>query len=105
MFAAKERPLFDPLIVHVTGAACEPLALLDACGLVDLRDLSATAMRRLELLLYELWPGPLTVVLPRTATVPDLVTSGQESVGDRSEEQLSDTCWGRERAGCGRHRS
>lgn len=51
MFAAKERPLFDPLIVHVTRAACDPLALLDACGLVDLRDLSAVAMRRLELLL------------------------------------------------------
>jgi L-threonylcarbamoyladenylate synthase len=51
IFAAKGRPRFNPLIVHVPGLAeAEALAVFDACA------------RRLA---AEFWPGPLTLVLPR----------------------------------------
>jgi L-threonylcarbamoyladenylate synthase len=70
VFAAKERPHFDPLIVHV--------ATLEAA-----RDLvtgfSDTAVRLAE----RFWPGPLTLVLPKVDRVPDLVTAGLPSVAVR----------------------
>jgi len=69
VFEAKERPLSDPLIVHIPSldwlsriAAPSPLAL-------------ALAER--------FWPGPLTLVLPRQALVPDIVTAGQNTVAIR----------------------
>ena len=69
IFEAKERPLSDPLIVHIPSldwlsriAAPSPLAL-------------ALAER--------FWPGPLTLVLPRQALVPDIVTAGQDTVAIR----------------------
>ena len=69
IFSAKDRPLSDPLIVHLPGldwlerlAVAGPLALL---------------------LARSFWPGPLTMVLPRSALVPDLLTAGQDSVALR----------------------
>lgn len=69
IFEAKGRPLDDPLIVHLPG-----LEWLDR-----LTRANATARR----LAQALWPGPLTLVLPRREIVPDLVTSGQETVAVR----------------------
>jgi len=69
IFEAKERPLFDPLIVH----------LPDREWLDRLARPGALAVRLAE----AFWPGPLTVVLPRREVVPDLVTSGQETVALR----------------------
>ena len=81
IFEAKERPTFDPLIVHVSG---EPsLARLSDLELVDLSKLSVLAITRAEKLIQKFWPGPLTLVLPKKSTVPDLVTSGLPSVGVR----------------------
>lgn len=69
IFEAKERPLSDPLIVHVPSADwVERLAVPNA--------LSSTLAERF-------WPGPLTMVLPRTSLVPDIVTDGQETVALR----------------------
>lgn len=76
IFKAKERPTFDPLIVHVPGAAdAERYAHMDE-----------TAGRLAE----AFWPGPLTLVLPRrhdsttgTPVVPDLVTAGLDTVALR----------------------
>ena len=73
IFAAKERPSFDPLIVHIarrhhlTELAVIPQEIADA----------------VEKIVGALWPGPLTVVLPKTAAVPDLVTSGLPTVAIR----------------------
>src|ERR1700746_1031450 len=51
IFAAKGRPRFNPLIVHVPGlAAAEGLAVLDGCA---------------RQVVARFWPGPLTLVLPR----------------------------------------
>jgi L-threonylcarbamoyladenylate synthase len=70
IFAAKERPEFDPLIVHVAS-----VAELDA--LVSRVDPLA---RRLA---DCFWPGPLTLLLPKRTVVSDLVTSGLPLVGVR----------------------
>ena len=69
IFEAKERPLSDPLIVHLS----------DLEWLERLSRPSELACR----LAKEFWPGPLTMVLPRTELVSDLVTSGQNTVALR----------------------
>lgn len=70
IFSAKQRPHWDPVIVHVADAAA-------ARGLVI--DWPETAER----LAQSFWPGPLTMLLPRTTVVPDVVTAGREKVGLR----------------------
>ncbi len=70
IFAAKRRPSFDPLIVHVRGFA--------AVGDVA-REVPPAAAE----LARAFWPGPLTLVLPRAAAVPDVVTSGLDTVAVR----------------------
>jgi L-threonylcarbamoyladenylate synthase len=70
IFAAKERPAWDPVIVHVSDEK-----MLD--GLV--REVPEAARK----LMKAYWPGPLTLLLPRTSTVPDAVTAGRPLVGVR----------------------
>src|SRR5438046_2722678 len=85
IFAAKDRPTFDPLIVHVApiprGQA--GIDVLQARGVIDAAALDSTARARAEALMGAFWPGPLTLVLPRQACVPDLVTSGLPTVAVR----------------------
>jgi L-threonylcarbamoyladenylate synthase len=76
VFEAKGRPRFDPLIVHI--AAMENItrvALLEA--------LPAEARSRFDSLSAKLWPGPLTLILPKRAEVPDLATSALPTVAVR----------------------
>lgn len=70
IFEAKGRPLTSPLIVHVDSVEM-------ARGLA--REWPAAA----EILAERFWPGPLTVVVPKDARVPDLATAGLPSVGLR----------------------
>jgi L-threonylcarbamoyladenylate synthase len=70
IFEAKGRPLTDPLIVHVRGVED-----LSAVGRPCATSLALAA---------RFWPGPLTLVIPRSSTVPDIVTAGQPSVAVRS---------------------
>ncbi|HBH52224.1 MAG TPA: threonylcarbamoyl-AMP synthase [Planctomycetaceae bacterium] len=70
VFEAKQRPAFDPLIVHLPDPAWLPRVA---------REVSSLARQ----LAGRFWPGPLTLVLPRQTTVPDLVTSGLDSVAVR----------------------
>lgn len=83
IFAAKERPTFDPLIVHIAPAQPVTLAALEAMNLVDPSTLSLRARVIAEQLMRKFWPGPLTLVLPRHAAVPDLVTAGLPTVAIR----------------------
>ncbi len=69
VFKAKNRPRFDPLIVHVPTLA----------AVRDIAELSEAA----EQLFLAFSPGPLTVVLPKKNTIPDLVTSGHSTVAVR----------------------
>ncbi|MDR1429796.1 MAG: threonylcarbamoyl-AMP synthase [Spirochaetaceae bacterium] len=69
VFAVKERPLFDPLIIHIAG--------LDALDrIVEFSLLGQEGRKRLTLLAASLWPGPLTLVLPKKKEVPGLATGG-----------------------------
>lgn len=74
IFAAKQRPAWDPVIVHVAGelAANPMLTHLVA-------DIPDTARKLMD----HFWPGPLTLLLPRSAAVPDAVTAGRPLVGVR----------------------
>jgi L-threonylcarbamoyladenylate synthase len=72
IFEAKGRPLTDPLIVHLPDL--EWLKRLAIPNTLSLR------------LAQEFWPGPLTMVLPRTGLVPDLVTAGQHTVALRMSD-------------------
>jgi L-threonylcarbamoyladenylate synthase len=70
IFEVKQRPRFDPLIVHI-GRREELLTLV--------RKVPPQAQALIE----RFWPGPLTLVLPKTDRVPDIVTSGLDTVGVR----------------------
>lgn len=87
IFAAKDRPSFDPLIVHVVRPAGplerEVLLGLDDVGVVAVSRLPQLARERADVLLRRFWPGPLTLVLPRGRKIPDLVTSGLDTVAIR----------------------
>lgn len=69
IFVAKDRPAWDPLIVHVSDE--EMLARI------------AVVSPSARLLIEAFWPGPLTLLLPRLAVVPDAVTAGRALVGVR----------------------
>lgn len=73
IFEAKRRPSFDPLIVHVASRDDLPRVV---------QNVSPT----IESVLDSFWPGPLSVVLPRSREIPDLVTSGLDTVAVRMPE-------------------
>ena len=70
IFRAKSRPAWNPLIVHT--------ASIEAA-----RALTTAWNDFAETLAYTFWPGPLTLVLPRHHSVPDIVTAGLPAVGIR----------------------
>jgi L-threonylcarbamoyladenylate synthase len=72
VFAAKDRPRFNPLIVHVLG-------LEEAETYAAVND---TARR----LIHAFWPGPLSLVLPRKlgCAIPDLVSAGLDTIALRA---------------------
>lgn len=82
VFAAKERPTFDPLIVHIPPS-WNTLAQLEQQGLVNSVALTPAQQHTTEACMKAFWPGPLTLILPRGSRVPDLVTSGGATVGIR----------------------
>jgi L-threonylcarbamoyladenylate synthase len=70
IFAAKGRPANNPLIVHVAGTA-------------EVGQVAAEWPGPAARLAERFWPGPLTLVLPRKAAVPDAVTAGGATVAVR----------------------
>lgn len=70
IFATKQRPFFDPLIVHVASTEQAKACTTDWSGAADL-------------LAQKFWPGPLTLVLPKAPIISDVITSGLPSVGLR----------------------
>jgi L-threonylcarbamoyladenylate synthase len=73
IFEAKERPRFDPLIVHLPDEQW-----LERVATVDNR--SCTQIKKL---IAQFWPGPLTLVLARQPIVPEIVTAGLDTVAVR----------------------
>ena len=74
IYAAKQRPSWDPMIVHVVGRE-----MLERVAVVPAGDEGRVVAKLME----AFWPGPLTLLLPRTAAVPDAVTAGRALVGVR----------------------
>jgi L-threonylcarbamoyladenylate synthase len=70
IFEIKERPSFDPLIVHVASVD-------------DLKQLTLNQEESVLRLTEHFWPGPLTIVLPKNKLIPDIVTSGLPTVAIR----------------------
>lgn len=70
IFEAKGRPFHDPLIVHIAE-------------LSTLHELTTELPAEVERLTEAFWPGPLTLILPRSDRVPALVSSGMATVGVR----------------------
>jgi L-threonylcarbamoyladenylate synthase len=70
IFEVKSRPQFDPLIVHVPD--------LDQVG-----SYVEVIPPQAKKLAEHFWPGPLTIVLKKKPLIPDLVTSGLDTVGIR----------------------
>jgi L-threonylcarbamoyladenylate synthase len=70
IFEAKNRPHFDPLIVHVSSIS-------EVSKYVE--EISELAFS----LMGHFWPGALTILLPKKSCIPDLTTSGLNEVGIR----------------------
>ena len=70
IFEAKGRPADNPLIVHISN-------------MMQLKQLVSEIPDDARLLIEKFWPGPLTIVLKKTAEVPDIVTAGLETVAVR----------------------
>lgn len=70
IFAAKQRPAWDPVIVHIAN-------------LGQLDQLVSSIPESARRLMDAFWPGPLTLLLPRSSAVPDAITAGRPLVGIR----------------------
>lgn len=70
IFSTKERPFFDPLIVHVDS-------------IIKARALTMEWTKIHEVLAQECWPGPLTLIAKKNDLINPLITSGLDSVGLR----------------------
>jgi L-threonylcarbamoyladenylate synthase len=74
IFAAKQRPAWDPIIVHIAGP-------VDSNPMIG--TLVAEVPEPARQLMSAFWPGPLTLLLRRSTSVPDVVTAGRPLVGVR----------------------
>lgn len=70
IYQAKKRPSFNPLILHVAR-------------MEEAKKLVRQFPDRAERLAKKFWPGPLTLVLPKSNIVPDIVTAGNDTVAIR----------------------
>jgi L-threonylcarbamoyladenylate synthase len=70
IFEVKQRPTFDPLIVHTYS-------------LERVREFVTDIHPKLFKLATKFWPGPLTLLLPKKEVIPSLITSGLDRVGVR----------------------
>ncbi|MFN2317784.1 MAG: L-threonylcarbamoyladenylate synthase [Gemmatimonadales bacterium] len=70
IYSVKGRPAFNPVIAHVASVE-------------QARALAATWPGHADRLAAVFWPGPLTLVVPKAAIVPDIVTAGAETIAIR----------------------
>lgn len=73
IFAAKGRPTTDPLIIHLPTRQ----------SLHDYAEVPDEIYESVDLITRRLWPGPLTLVLPKRSIIPDLATAGLPSIAVR----------------------
>jgi L-threonylcarbamoyladenylate synthase len=87
IYEAKDRPEFDPLIVHVSEQHLKsPAGLIPSLVLEGVLAPQVAAWKHrdaLEKLMIRFWPGPLSIVLPRGQKIPDIVTNKMATVAIR----------------------
>lgn len=76
IYAAKDRPRFDPLIVHVSSQK----------ALREVADIPENLRKIVRTLTELFWPGPLTLILPKSENIPDIVGAGLPTVGVRCSQ-------------------
>ncbi len=84
VFTAKERPSYDPLIVHIGTVS----------DLDEIAEISEELRPIVDQLIEKFWPGALTLVLPKKESISDLITSGLDTVAVRmpSHEIMQEVC-------------
>lgn len=70
IFKTKKRPFFNPLIVHIAS-------------IEKLKDIVVEVPEKAKILAEKFWPGSMTLVLKKNATIPDLITAGKDTVAVR----------------------
>lgn len=70
IFETKQRPFFNPLIVHIPSVN-------------NLNEIVDYIPEKAKLLAEAFWPGPITLVLKKKANIPDLITAGKDTVAVR----------------------
>ncbi|MEG2348685.1 MAG: L-threonylcarbamoyladenylate synthase [Clostridia bacterium] len=75
IFIAKGRPTDNPLIVHISDYRM-------------LKPLVKNVTKIEKKLMKTFWPGPMTIVLPKTDLIPDIVTCGMDTVGIRMPSNI-----------------
>jgi len=70
IFETKQRPFFNPLIVHISSVE-------------QLEKIVEYIPEKAKLLAAAFWPGPITLVLKKKDTIPDLITAGKDTVAVR----------------------
>ena len=70
IFAAKGRPADNPLILHISEKE-------------EIRPLTSGLSPMAEKLMEAFWPGPMTLIVPKSEIIPEVVTAGQETVAVR----------------------
>lgn len=73
IFSTKQRPFFDPLIVHLSSE-------------MNPRSWTSAWPEIYQALIEKFWPGPLTLIAPKNERISDLITSGLPDVGLRSPD-------------------
>ena len=70
IFSTKKRPFFNPLIVHISNIKA-------------LENIVTHIPRKARLLADAFWPGSMTLVLPKSNKIPDLITANKDTVAVR----------------------
>jgi len=70
IYEVKQRPLFNPLIVHIADVS-------------EMGKVASSIPPLAQALAEKFWPGPLTLLLPKKDTVPDIITAGKDTVAVR----------------------
>lgn len=70
IYEVKQRPLFNPLIVHIADVS-------------EMGKVASSIPPLAQALAEKFWPGPLTLLLPKKDTVPDIITAGKDTVALR----------------------
>jgi L-threonylcarbamoyladenylate synthase len=74
IFLAKQRPAWDPMIVHIADREMLTQIAVRVPGITQ---------QKIDALMDKFWPGPLTLLLPKQPAVPSIVTADRQRVGVR----------------------